>query len=68
MAWHSRRPTSRPRRLRWSLGVPADDHLLRDRNVRVGRIETTGAIQQSLGNPTRRNEYPICPGLRHHGI
>ena len=53
------------------------DDLLRDRDVRTGRIEASRDIQEGMrlrqADPgvrvdDRRDDHPVGPGLRHHGI
>lgn len=68
MGRHSRRPIPRPRWLWRSRGLPIGDDLLRNGDVWIGRRETSGGIQQTLSNADRRDEDPVRPGLRHHGV
>jgi len=68
MARHARLHSSRCRRLSHAQWLPAGDDLLRNGDVRIGRRETAGTIQQTVRNTDRRNKDPICPGLRHHRV
>ena len=50
------------------MGLPIGDDLLRNGDVRVGREETTRAVQEALWDSHRRDEHPIGPSLRDHRV
>ena len=80
IAWHGRWSCSRCRRSGWlwrRRRLSRGNHLLGHLDMRACRIEALCDAQESLGlgqpHPgrridSRRDEYPIRPGLRDHGI